>query len=379
MDTPAILVLEDGTSFRGRSIGKQGIAVGEVCFYATMTGYSEALTNPAISGRLLALTYPHAGNVGMNPAFAESGATQAAGLIVRDQALITSSWRSQQSLPDFLIDRGVVAISGIDTRKLTRLLRDKGAQRGCIMAGQVDAGKALIEARAAAGLEGVDWVQAVTTQESYQWTRRSWRVDDGAGESPECSSSELQHHVVALDFGVTRSTLCRLVDSGCRVTVVPAQTSVEDIVALQPDGVFLSGGPGDPQSCDYAIETVRQLLERNMPMFGLCLGSLVLAIASGARSSKMKCGHYGSGHPVIDLESSRVMMTGQSHAFMVDEASLPATLRVTHRSLLDDTLQGFQLTDRPAIGFQGYPEAPAGLHESPPLYAQFVELMAQLK
>lgn len=379
MDTPAILVLEDGTAFRGRSIGKQGVAVGEVCFHTTMTAYPEALTNPAHRGQLLALTYPHAGNVGMDPVFSESPAAQAEGLIVRDRALVASSWRSQQSLPDYLGSQGVVAISDIDTRKLTRILREKGSLRGCIMAGQVDADEALKQARAAAGLQGADLVQAVSTQKPYDWTRGSWRVGDGVNDSEERDPAGLAYHVVALDLGVTRNVLRHLVDSGCRVTVVPARTAASDILALRPDGIFLSGGPGDPEACGYAVDTIRELLEQDLPTFGLCLGALMLAIASGARSSKMKLGHYGANHPVMDLDDRRVMISSQNHAFMVEEASLPDTLRMTHRSLFDATPQGFRRTDRPAFGFQGYPEANANPNDPPPLYARFVELMAQAK
>lgn len=377
MDTPAILVLEDGTSFRGRSIGKQGIAVGEVCFHTTMTGYPEALTNPAQHGQLLALTYPHAGNVGMDSAFFESDAVQAAGLIVRDLALIASSWRSQQRVEAYLQDQGVVAICDIDTRKLTRHLRSKGTLRGCVMAGDVDAGQALAQARAAKSLEGADLVPAVTTKEPYDWRVGHWRVSDGLGEGEKRTAADLPHHVVALDLGVARRSLRSLADSGCRISVVPAGTSTNEILALQPDGLFLSSGPGDPAAYQAGITTISELLQQNLPVFGQGLGALMLAIACGASCSKLKLGHYGSNHPVIDLSDRRVMITSQNLSFKVDESSLPETVQVTHRSLFDETVQGFQCAERPVFGFLGYPEASANQADLPPIYDRFVQMIMQ--
>ncbi|HEX5512793.1 MAG TPA: glutamine-hydrolyzing carbamoyl-phosphate synthase small subunit [Gammaproteobacteria bacterium] len=377
MNTPAILALEDGTLFRGRSIGVDGAAVGEVCFNTAMTGYPEILTDPSYHGRLVTLTYPHAGNAGMTAIDFESAAAQAGGLIVRDLSSVASSWRAEQSLPDYLRANGVVAISDIDTRQLTRILREGGAQRGCIMTGEVDADEALARARAFGGLQGVDLSKVVSTREPYSWRRGSWQVADGRADSAERDPATLRFHVVALDYGIKRSTLRQLVDVGCRITVMPAQSSAAEVLALQPDGVLLSGGPSDPAACDYAIEAIRELVERGMPTFGLCQGYALLALASGARTAKMKLGHYGANHPVIDLGTRRVMISSQSHGFLVEEASLPETLRATHRSLFDGTLQGIERTDRPAFGFQGYPEASSNPNDLPPLFARFLELMAQ--
>ena len=377
MNTPAILALEDGTLFRGRSIGADGAVVGEVCFNTTMTGYSEILTDPSYRDRLVTLTYPHAGNIGVTAIDAESAAVQASGLIVRDLPPLASSWRSEQSLPDYLRAHGAVAISDIDTRQLTHILREGGAQRGCIMAGRIDVDEALAQARAFAGLQGADLAKAVSTKKPYSWLRGSWQIADGRADSDERDPATLRFHVVAIDYGIKRSVLRLLVDAGCRVTVVPAQSSAADVLALKPNGVLLAGGPGDPAACGYAVEAIRGIVESGIPTFGLCLGYSLLALASGGRTVKMKVGHYGDNHPVSDLDTQRVMISSQSHGFMVEEASLPETLRATHRSLFDGTLQGIERTDQPAFGFQGYPEASASPHDLPPLFARFVESMAQ--
>jgi carbamoyl-phosphate synthase small subunit len=379
LDTPAILALEDGTLFRGRSIGTDGAAVGEVCFNTAMTGYQEILTDPSYNGQLVTLTYPHIGNVGTTPVDAESAAVKASGLIIRDLPPVASSWRSDRSLPEYLRSNGVVAISDIDTRKLTRVLREKGAQNGCIMAGRVDDEEALAQARGFPGLKGMDLAKVVSTRERYSWTRGCWQIPNGRQDCAERDPGALRYHVVAFDYGVKHNTLRMLVDSGCRVTVVPAQTTAGDVFALKPDGVYLSNGPGDPEPCDYAIRAIGEIVDRGIPTFGICLGHQLLGLASGARTIKMKFGHHGANHPVIDLDTQRVMISSQNHGFAVDEATLPDNVRATHRSLFDGSLQGIHRTDRPAFSFQGHPEASPGPHDVSPLFAHFVELMAQAK
>jgi carbamoyl-phosphate synthase small subunit len=379
LETPAILALEDGTLFRGRSIGVDGAAVGEVCFNTAMTGYQEILTDPSYTGQLVTLTYPHIGNVGTTPVDAEAAGVKANGLIIRDLPPVASNWRSEQALPDYLRTNGVVAISDIDTRKLTRILREKGAQNGCIMAGQVDADEALAKARSFPGLKGMDLAKVVSTKDRYSWTKGCWQLPNGRQDCRARDAAELRYHVVAFDYGVKHNTLRMLVDSGCRVTVVPAQTTAEEVIALKPDGVYLSNGPGDPEPCDYAIRAIAEIVDRGTPTFGICLGHQLLGLASGARTVKMKFGHHGANHPVIDLDTKRVMISSQNHGFAVDEATLPSNLRATHRSLFDGSLQGIHRTDRPAFSFQGHPEASPGPHDVSPLFAHFVELMAQAK
>jgi carbamoyl-phosphate synthase small subunit len=369
---PALLALEDGSLFYGEAIGAGGESVGEVVFNTALSGYQEILTDPSYARQIVTLTYPHIGNVGVNQEDEEAGRIFASGLVVRDLPLRSSSWRAETSLEDYLRQRGVVAIAGIDTRRLTRILRDKGAQNGCIQADDVDADRALAAARGFPGLKGMDLAREVTTDVTYEWLDGSWR-DEGGFRAFEASAQPL--HVVAYDFGVKRNILRLLADRGCRVTVVPAQTPAAEILALQPDGVFLSNGPGDPEPCDYAIESIRILLERKLPMFGICLGHQLLGLASGARTAKMKFGHHGANHPVQDLASGRVMISSQNHGFAVEEASLPAVLRPTHRSLFDGTLQGVERTDCPAFSFQGHPEASPGPHDVAGLFDRFIELM----
>ncbi|ARD17763.1 glutamine-hydrolyzing carbamoyl-phosphate synthase small subunit [Edwardsiella piscicida] len=373
----ALLVLEDGTQFHGRSIGADGSAVGEVVFNTSMTGYQEILTDPSYSRQIVTLTYPHIGNVGTNAADEESSAVHAQGLIVRDLPPIASNFRCQETLPDYLRRHRVVAIADIDTRKLTRLLREKGAMNGCIITAESgcepDAALALEKARAFPGLKGMDLAKEVTTQEPYEWRQGSWTLKDGLPAPSE--DAALPYHVVAYDFGVKRNILRMLVDRGCRLTVVPAQTSAQDVLALNPDGIFLSNGPGDPAPCDYAIEAIATFLRGEIPLFGICLGHQLLALASGAQTVKMKFGHHGGNHPVKDLDHDRVMITAQNHGFAVDEATLPATLRATHKSLFDGSLQGIHRTDRPAFSFQGHPEASPGPHDAAPLFDHFMTLI----
>lgn len=376
MSTPAILALEDGTVFRGDAIGVEGMATGEVCFNTAMTGYQEILTDPSYKGQIVTLTYPHIGNVGVNPIDAEAGSVMVSGLVVRDVPPIVSSWRATQSLPEYLRANNVVAIAGIDTRKLTRLLREKGAQNGCVMAGVIDEAKALAAARAFPGLKGMDLVQQVTCAQPFEWRSPSWRVEDGLEPALDREHEGAAYHVVVYDFGVKRDILRRLVDHGCRVTVVPASTAAADVMKLNPDGVLLSNGPGDPEPCAYAIEAIRELLELDIPVFGICLGHQLLGLASGARTVKMKFGHHGANHPVLDVATKRVMISSQNHGFAVDEASLPPNVRATHYSLFDGSLQGIQCTDKPAFGFQGHPEASPGPNDVAPLFTQFIELMA---
>ncbi|EHD20080.1 MULTISPECIES: glutamine-hydrolyzing carbamoyl-phosphate synthase small subunit [Brenneria] len=370
----ALLVLEDGTQFHGRAIGAEGSAVGEVVFNTSMTGYQEILTDPSYSRQIVTLTYPHIGNVGANDADEESPAIQAQGLVIRDLPLIASNYRSEESLSDYLKRHNIVAIADIDTRKLTRLLREKGAQSGCIIAGDApDAALALEKARAFPGLKGMDLAKEVTTAESYGWTQGSWTLEGGLPAAK--AQSELPYHVVAYDYGVKRNILRLLVDRGCRLTVVPAQTPAEEVLKLDPDGIFLSNGPGDPQPCDYAIRAIKAFLDTDIPVFGICLGHQLLALASGAKTVKMKLGHHGGNHPVKDLDNNRVMITAQNHGFAVDENDLPATLRVTHKSLFDHTVQGIHRTDKAAFSFQGHPEASPGPHDAAPFFDHFIELI----
>jgi carbamoyl-phosphate synthase small subunit len=368
----ALLALADGSIFRGTAIGIDGQITGEVVFNTAMTGYQEILTDPSYAQQIVTLTYPHIGNVGTNPEDEEAAAIHCAGLVIRDLPMLASSWRSQSSLDDYLKERGVIGIADIDTRRLTRILRDKGAQAGCIMAGgDLDEQAAVAHANSFPGLKGMDLAKEVTAGEAYSWQQGSWTLRDGL---PEPAASELlPFHVVAYDFGVKRNILRMLVDRGCRLTVVPAMTPASEVMALQPDGVFLSNGPGDPEPCDYAIEAIRELLGSGLPIFGICLGHQLLSLASGARTVKMKFGHHGANHPVQDLDDGRVMITSQNHGFAVDDASLPENLVATHRSLFDGSLQGVSRTDCAAFSFQGHPEASPGPHDVAPLFDRFVD------
>ena len=375
MNRPAILVLEDGSIFRGVSIGAEALSVGEVVFNTAMTGYQEILTDPSYARQLVTLTYPHIGNTGTNAEDEESSRIWAGGLIIRDLPLLASNFRSEQALDAYLRDRGVVGIADIDTRRLTRLLRDKGAQNGCLMAtATLDEDDALARAREFAGLKGMDLAREVTTRERFEWTAGSWRLGEGHGDP---ATDNMPYHVVAYDFGVKRNILRMLADRGCRLTVVPAQTPASEVLALNPDGVFLSNGPGDPEPCDYAIAAISEFLETDLPIFGICLGHQLLALASGAKTMKMKFGHHGANHPVQDLRSKQVLITSQNHGFAVDDSELPECLAVTHRSLFDDTLQGIEHRDRPAFSFQGHPEASPGPHEAAELFDHFIDLMQQ--
>ena len=377
---PALLALEDGSVFIGESIGIAGQTVGEVVFNTALTGYQEILTDPSYSRQIVTLTYPHIGNVGTNDDDEESSHVHAAGLVVRDVPPIASNWRMQQTLPEYLARNKVVAIADIDTRRLTRILREKGAQNGCIMAGdKMDEQAAIAAAQAFAGLKGMDLAKEVTTGQPYEWAQGSWSLEGGMPEAPHPINEMLPYHVVAYDYGVKRNILRMLVDRGCRLTVVPARTPASEVLTLKPDGVFLSNGPGDPEPCDYAIEAIQQLAEAGLPMFGICLGHQLLALASGARTVKMKFGHHGANHPVQDLKTQRVMITSQNHGFAVDEASLPGNLEASHRSLFDGSLQGVARTDIPAFSFQGHPEASPGPHDVAPLFDQFVDAIKQHK
>ena len=372
MSVPAVLALADGTIFRGQSIGAKGNTTGEVVFNTALTGYQEILTDPSYARQLVTLTCPHIGNTGATPEDLESPQVYAAGLIIRDLALVASSWRASESLPEFLERGRVVAIADIDTRKLTRILREKGAQAGCIMTGeQVDQAAAVKAARKFPGLKGMDLAKVVTTKRRFQWNEGSLWPD--SARAPIRSQQRL--HVVAYDFGIKRNILRLLADGGCRMTVVPAQTSAEDALALQPDGVFLSNGPGDPEPCEYAINAAKKFLATDLPVFGICLGHQILGLAAGARTVKMKFGHHGANHPVQDLESGRVFITSQNHGFAVDESSLPAEVRPTHRSLFDGSLQGIAFQERPVFTFQGHPEASPGPHDLKPLFERFNHLM----
>ncbi|MBP6625912.1 MAG: glutamine-hydrolyzing carbamoyl-phosphate synthase small subunit [Arenimonas sp.] len=372
MTQPAILALEDGTVFEGHSVGAPGSSVGEVVFNTAMTGYQEILTDPSYARQMVTLTYPHVGNTGMTAQDDEAGQVWAAGLIVRDVPRRPSSWRSQVALPEWLAARGVVAIAGIDTRKLTRLLRDRGAQNGSLVAGEgIDVEKAVEAARKFPGLKGMDLAKEVSTRERYTWTEGPLDLDRN-----EFMRTDARFHVVAYDFGVKRNILRMLAERGCRVTVVPAQTPAAQVLAEKPDGVFLSNGPGDPAPCDYAIAAIREILAARVPVFGICLGHQLLALAAGAQTLKMKFGHHGANHPVIDLASQRVMITSQNHGFAVDEATLPANVRVTHRSLFDGSNQGIELTDAPAFSFQGHPEASPGPRDVAGLFDRFIAAMS---
>ena len=371
--TAALLALEDGSLFEGRSIGISGETTGEVVFNTAITGYQEILTDPSYSHQIVTLTYPHIGNVGTNAGDAESGSVYASGLVIRDASPLMSNWRGELSLQDYLVQNKVVAIADIDTRKLTRLLRDKGAMNGCIMAGETDADAALQKARAFVGLKGLDLAQVVSVQERYGWDESVWDLDTNQPEANDTAAAK--YSVVAYDFGIKRNILRMLVARGCRVTVVPAKTPASEVLAMQPDGVFLSNGPGDPEPCDYAIEAITEVLETGTPVFGICLGHQLLALACGAKTVKMKFGHHGANHPVQDLAGGQVMITSQNHGFAVDESSLPANVKATHRSLFDGTLQGIHRTDRPAFGFQGHPEASPGPHDIAPVFDHFIELM----
>ena len=372
---PAFLALADGTVFQGLSIGAAGHTSGEVVFNTAMTGYQEILTDPSYSRQIVTLTYPHIGNTGVNPEDVESDRIQAAGLVIRDLPLQVSNFRSTQSLSDYLKAENIIAIAGIDTRKLTRILREKGAQGGAIVAGpKASANAALDHARAFPGLSGMDLAKVVTTKSSYEWTETEWELGKGYGKQ-----TAPKFHVVAFDYGVKYNILRMLAQRGCKVTVLPAQATAADALALNPDGIFLSNGPGDPQPCDYAIAASRELIEKGLPTFGICLGHQIMALASGAKTLKMKFGHHGANHPVQDLDTKQVMITSQNHGFAVDPDTLPGNCRITHVSLFDGSLQGFERTDRPAFCFQGHPEASPGPHDIAPLFDRFVAMMEKYK
>jgi carbamoyl-phosphate synthase small subunit len=368
---PAILALEDGNIFEGKSIGINGITTGEVVFNTAMTGYQEILTDPSYCQQLITLTYPHIGNTGVNQEDEEASEIHASGLIIRDLPLLASNWRSQSGLQEYLQSRNVIGIADIDTRKLTRILRDKGAQGGAIMAGEdVSAEKALEAATAFGGLAGLDLAKVVSTDKDYQWRQSTWSLQNGYRQQ-----SDGRFHIVAYDYGVKKNILCMLVERGARVTVVPAKTSAETVLQMEPDGVFLSNGPGDPEPCDYAIKAIAEILKTDIPVFGICLGHQLLALASGAKTMKMKFGHHGANHPVQDLDTGVVMITSQNHGFAVNEDSLPDNLRATHRSLFDGSLQAVHRTDKAAFSFQGHPEASPGPHDVAPMFDHFFELI----
>ncbi len=377
--TSAILVLEDGTVFKGTAIGAQGSAVGEVVFNTSMTGYQEILTDPSYAEQIITLTYPHIGNTGTNDEDKESNSIVAKGLVIRDLPLLASNFRNEQNLSDYLIANNILGISEIDTRKLTRILREKGAQNGCILT--VDdcsdenllnqaAAQALSKAKEFPGLKGMDLAKVVSTKEQYEWISGSWELGKGFTQP-----DNFDFHVVAYDFGAKSNILRMLVDRGCKLTIVPAQTSASDVLAMNPDGIFLSNGPGDPEPCVYAIDAIKSFLETDIPVFGICLGHQLLGLASGASTVKMKFGHHGANHPVKDFARDVVMITSQNHGFAVDEANLPSNLRVTHKSLFDDSLQGIHRTDKPAFSFQGHPEASPGPHDAAPLFDHFIDLI----
>jgi len=372
LSKPALLALADGSVFRGIAIGADGSTVGEVVFNTALTGYQEILTDPSYCQQIVTLTYPHIGNTGINSEDEEAAKLWAAGLIIRDLPLLASNFRSQETLSDYLKRHGIVGIANIDTRRLTRILREKGAQSGCIMAGDNISEQAAIEqARTFGGLKGADLAKVVTVSDNYTWTEGSWQL----GKGHVTPTEPAKFKVIAYDFGVKRNILRMLVDRGCEVTVVPAQTPADVVLAMNPDGVFLSNGPGDPEPCTYAIEAIKQFLSTDIPVFGICLGHQLLALASGAQTLKMKFGHHGANHPVQDLATGRVMITSQNHGFAVDEASLPANLRATHKSLFDGSLQGIHRTDKPTFSFQGHPEAAPGPHDADALFDHFIELM----
>jgi carbamoyl-phosphate synthase small subunit len=370
--SPALLVLADGTTFRGTSVGVPGLASGEVVFNTAITGYQEILTDPSYCRQIVTLTHPHIGNTGTNGEDMESARVFAAGLVIRDLPARSSSWRAERSLPEFLAANGVPAIAGIDTRRLTRILRETGSQNGALLAGSDDAKAALEAARAFPGLAGMDLAKVVTTAKPYEWTEGKWRIGEGFAKG-----GRVRFHVVAYDYGVKRNILRLLVERGCQVTVLPAQASAEEALALRPDGVFLSNGPGDPEPCDYAIRAIRQILDAAVPTFGICLGHQLMGLASGAKTVKMKFGHHGANHPVKDLESGKVVVTSQNHGFAVDPATLPANLKATHVSLFDGSLQGLARTDRPAFCFQGHPEASPGPHDIGYLFDRFAKMMEE--
>ncbi|KJZ16664.1 carbamoyl phosphate synthase small subunit [Halomonas sp. S2151] len=377
MNKPAILALEDGSVFHGTAIGADGQTSGEVVFNTAMTGYQEILTDPSYSRQIVTLTYPHIGNTGINPEDVESASIAAAGLVIRELPLVASNFRSTQSLSDYLASQNVVGIADIDTRRLTRILRDKGAQNGAIVAGDEALGddaeaRALEAARAFPGLKGMDLAKVVSCSERYVWNEGEWTLGKGYADT---EGAERPFHVVAYDYGVKFNILRMLASRGCKLTVVPAQTPASEVLALDPDGVFLSNGPGDPEPCDYAIDAIREILETEVPVFGICLGHQLLALASGATTVKMNHGHHGANHPVQDLDSGHVMITSQNHGFAADETTLPDNLRATHRSLFDGTLQGIERTDRPAFSFQGHPEASPGPRDVAPLFDRFIDMM----
>jgi carbamoyl-phosphate synthase small subunit len=373
---PALLVLADGSVFRGTAIGADGLSVGEVVFNTAITGYQEILTDPSYAQQIVTLTYPHIGNTGTTGEDAECDRICASGLVIRDLPLLASNFRSEASLSDYLKARNVVGIADIDTRRLTRLLRDKGAQNGCIVAGaDLDEAKALAAAKAFGGLKGLDLAKEVTVNKSYTWNEGSWEL----GEGHKALAGAKKFKVVAYDYGVKRNILRMLVDRDCDLIVVPAKTTAAEVLAMNPDGVFLSNGPGDPEPCTYAIDAIKSILETDVPIFGICLGHQLLALASGAKTLKMKFGHHGGNHPVQDLESKRVMITAQNHGFAVEEASLPANLKATHKSLFDGSLQGIHRTDKAAFSFQGHPEASPGPHEADTLFDHFIDLMQARK
>jgi len=375
LNRSALLGLEDGTLFEGIAIGADGCSVGEVVFNTSITGYQEILTDPSYARQIVTLTSPHIGNVGINTEDVESGGVFAAGLVVRDVPIRVSNWRAQAALPDYLAEFGVVGIAGIDTRRLTRILRDRGAQRGCIIAGkELDPAHAMEEARRFPGLQGMDLAKEVTVREPYSWSQGSW--DRAAGFR---DNANFEFRVAAYDFGIKRNILRLLSDRGCEITVLPATTRAEQVLQLQPDGVFLSNGPGDPEPCEYAICAIREIVDTGVPVFGICLGHQLLALASGARTVKMKFGHHGANHPVQDLATGKVIITSQNHGFTVDEGSLPVNVRATHRSLFDGSLQGIERIDRPAFSFQGHPEASPGPHDLIPLFDAFIEKMRQAR
>lgn len=375
MDQPALLALADGTVFQGRAIGAVGQQVGEVVFNTAMTGYQEILTDPSYCRQIVALTYPQIGNTGVNDEDAESADIAISGLVIRDLPRLTSSWRAESSLQEYCQQRNIIALADIDTRRLTRILREKGAQNGCIWAGDdLDEQVAVAKARQFGGLAGLDLAQQVTTSAAYQWQSGCWSLASNSSRQP-ASDHPAAFHVVAYDFGVKHNILRMLVERDCRVTVVPAQTPAQTVLEMHPDGVFLSNGPGDPAPCDYAIEAIQALLAAKIPLFGICLGHQLLALACGAQTVKMKFGHHGANHPVVDLATQRVMITSQNHGFAVDEASLPATLRATHRSLFDGSLQGIAHTTHPAFSFQGHPEASPGPQDAAQLFDDFIGLM----
>lgn len=368
-------MLEDGTVFKGTAIGADGAAVGEVVFNTSMTGYQEILTDPSYAEQIITLTYPHIGNTGTNSEDEESTTIWAKGLVIRDLPLLASNFRNEQNLSDYLKAKNILGIADIDTRKLTRILREKGAQNGCILAGDsLDESAALVQAKDFPGLKGMDLAKVVSTKEKYQWTEGSWELGKG-----HITPDNSQFHVVAYDFGAKRNILRMLVDRGCKLTIVPAQTSAAEVLAMNPDGIFLSNGPGDPEPCDYAITAIKSFLETDTPVFGICLGHQLLGLASGASTLKMKFGHHGGNHPVKDFDRDVVMITAQNHGFAIDENNLPENIKVTHKSLFDHSIQGIHLTNKPAFSFQGHPEASPGPHDAAPLFDHFIDLIVASK